>query len=443
MAVVVRVALVLLAVLAFTGCTTAPKTTVVAAPTGPVRQILPNGMRVVVDERHASDVVALQLWVRAGARDETASELGLAHYLEHVLFKGTTTRPLGSIEREVEGVGGRINAATSLDYTYLHALLPAARTEAGIELLADIAANASLEESALEREKRVVLEEMSRVEDDPRRSLLHLLYASTFEGHVYGRAVLGSAGVIRSMTREAAMSFYRRFWVPEAFTLVVVGHVSAREVLAVASRAFGRLPRTGWDRLPPAAVPAPRAKRVAMARPGPRAYVALGWAGPKLDHADSPALDLLAGVLGDGRLSRLAVALRERLGIVTSINAAWAPLEGAGLLSVVAETDAPNVERVEAEIIREMRRIREEGISEKDRARAVTRAIARHEFAEETVEGRAAALGRAATTWRLEDELAWVDRLRAVTPEQIQTVARRYLDLQRYARVAFVPGARS
>src|SRR5437867_4243781 len=118
----------------------------------PVRHVLPNGVRVIIQEFRSSEVVAVQLWVRAGGRDEAANELGLAHYLEHMLFKGTTSRPTEFIDRDVEGVGGRMNAGTSLDYTYYHMVLPATKTGAAIELLADISVNASLDASALEAE---------------------------------------------------------------------------------------------------------------------------------------------------------------------------------------------------------------------------------------------------------------------------------------------------
>ena len=114
--------------------------------TNPVRYILPNGIPVIIQEHRAADVAALQLWVRAGARDEAQDELGLAHYLEHMLFKGTATRPPGFVEREVEAVGGRINAGTSWDYTFYHTVVPARNAAGAIEMLADVAVNASLEE---------------------------------------------------------------------------------------------------------------------------------------------------------------------------------------------------------------------------------------------------------------------------------------------------------
>src|SRR5216110_2235285 len=155
----------------------------------PTRRILVNGVRVVVQEFHASDVVAVQLWVGVGARDEASSELGLAHYLEHMLFKGTPSRAPGFVDREVERVGGRLNAGTSLDFTFYHAVLPSQRVLATIEMLADIGVNSILDETELELEKKVVLEEMRLSEDTPGRHLSRQLWGVVFDRHPYGRPV--------------------------------------------------------------------------------------------------------------------------------------------------------------------------------------------------------------------------------------------------------------
>src|SRR4029077_8625419 len=147
----------LLLALAVQGCAGAQAPQPAPARQGPVRHALPNGVRVIIQEFRSSEVVAVQLWVRAGGRDETASELGLAHYLEHMLFKGTTTRARGFVDRDVEGVGGRMNAGTSLDYTFYHAVLPKSRAVPAIEMLADISVNSVLDETELDLEKKVVL----------------------------------------------------------------------------------------------------------------------------------------------------------------------------------------------------------------------------------------------------------------------------------------------
>ena len=432
-----RLALALLVVCA-SACSVA-RSAPTSGGSAPSRHVLPNGVRVVIQEHGASDVVALQLWVKAGSRDEGPSERGLAHYLEHMLFKGTLTRPTGFIDRDVEGVGGRMNAGTSLDYTYYHMLLPAQRALTGIDTLADISVNASLEDQALESEKRVVLEEMRFGEDNPSRFLLRQLYTAAFPNHPYGHSVIGSAEVIRGLTRDQLLTFYRRYYVPEAFTLVVVGAVRREEVLAAATRAFARLPRIPSPRLPVPAVAAGPDTRIELTRPVSHAYLAMGWLGPPIDHADTAAVDLVVSILGQTRGSRLTQALRERLGVVNSVSSGYSALQAAGLVTVTAQLEARNLARAEGAILEEIERLRAEGVTETERRRAVTLAEARRAFLTETAEGRAWSFGQAETIWALEDDLAYIGRLRGVSAPQLRAAARRYFDPGRYARVVFVP----
>jgi zinc protease len=408
----------------------------------PSRHILPNGVPVIIQEHRASDVVALQLWVRAGSRDEAAGELGLAHYLEHMLFKGTATRPAGFVEREVEGVGGRINAGTSWDYTFYHTVVPARNAAGAIEMLADVAVNASLEERLLEAEKQVVLEEMRLNEDNPRRFLVQQLFASAFEGHPYGRPVIGTSDLVRGLSRETLVGFYRRHYAPELFALVVVGAVKPEEVLRVARRTLGVLPRTGAGRLPPALPPGPRRVRSETTRPGTQAYLGMAWVAPRLDHADTPALDLLMSILGRTKASRLVASLRERQGLVSSIASSLNAMEGVGLVMITAQLEPEQLARAEAEILAEIQRVRDNGVTAIELKRAITAAEVDHEFSTETAEGRARAWGQAETIWRLEEEILYLERVRTVTAAQIQSVARRYLDPERYVRVALLPPAR-
>jgi zinc protease len=179
-----------------------------------------------------------------------------------------------------------------------------------------------------------------------------------------------------------------------------------------------------------------------MERPGHHAYLGLGWVAPAISHADTPALDLLVGILGQSRASRLTQSVRDRLGLVNTITTGYAAMQAAGTVTVTAQLQAGNLERAEAEIVREIARVRAEGVREPERTRAITAAVARHEFSTETAEGRAFSLGRAETVWRVEEEMAYVARLRAVTLEQLRAVAMRYLDPERYARLTFVPAAR-
>jgi zinc protease len=431
-----------LGVLGLVACSTATKVQSSAAPQVPTRYVLHNGVRVLIQEYPSSEVVAVQLWVRAGGRDEAPTELGLAHYLEHMLFKGTTTRSKGFVDRDVEAVGGRMNAGTSLDFTFYHAVLPASRAVPTIEMLADISVNSILDETELELEKKVVIEEMRLSEDTPPRHLSRQLYGMVFEGHPYGRSVLGTPEIIQKLTRQTLLAFYRRHYVPESFTLVVVGPVNPPEILQAAERTLGRLPRSGFQRLPQSMPGSLAPKKTEIPRPGALAYLGMGWLGPKLDHADTPAVDLLVSMLGESRSSRLPQALRDRLGLVNSVSSNYQALEAGGVITVTAQLEAENLARAEAEILNEIRRLRDRDVSDEELRRALTRAEAERAFRSETAEGRAQLFGHAETVWRLSEEVAYIDRLRSVTPDQIRYAARRYLDPESYGRVEFVPPPR-
>lgn len=438
-----RMAVYVLSLLVLVGAGGCSATRLASKPaltaTSPTRHVLPNGIPLIVQEHHGSELTALQLWVRAGARDETATELGLAHYLEHMLFRGTSSRPTGFVEREVEGVGGVMNAGTSWDYTYYYITLPPSRVAQGLELLADISMNAALDTAVLDKEKQVVLEEMRLGEDNPRRFLARTLYSQLFEGHPYGRQIIGTPELIQNLTRDTLAAFYRHHYAPETFAVVVVGPVATEQVVTTARATFGRLPRIGHGRLPVAAPPPLRPQRVDIPREGGHAYLGLAWPGPRLDHADTPAVDLLVAILGGQRSSRLVQSLREQRGLAVAVDAGFTPLAAAGAVVITAQVEPANLDRAESHILDEIRRIRDGGVTPAELQRAVTKAEAAHEFETETAQGRAVALGRAETIWTVEDELAYVSRLRSVSGEQVRGVARRYLDPERYTRLALVP----
>ena len=279
-------------------------------------------------------------------------------------------------------------------------------------------------------------------EDTPRRHLARQLYGMVFDGHPYGRSMLGTPEIIQKLTRETLLGFYRRHYVPESFTLVVVGPVDKAAIIQEAERTLGRLPRSGFQRLPQSLPATLTPKKNEVQRPGALAYLGMAWLGPKLDHADTPAVELLVSILGQSRSSRLPQSLRERQALVNSVSADYTPLEAGGMIMVTAQLESENLARAESETLREIRRIRDQGVTDEELRRAITGAEADHAFQSETAEGRARSFGRAETIWRLSEELAFIDRLRSVTPDQIRLAARRYLDLERYGRLAFVPPAR-
>ncbi len=413
-----------------------------AVSSRPTREVLPNGVVLIAQEHRASDVVALQLWMRVGGRDETADELGLSHYLEHMLFKGTPTRPPGSIDALIEGLGGTSNAFTSQDYTHFDVVLPAQHMRAGIELLADIAVNASFEQSELDAERKVVFEEMRLTEDNPDRFMVRRLYEVGYAPHPYGRPLLGTEQLIGALTRDRLNAYYKKFYVPGDMVLVAVGAVKAAEVRDAVVATFGRLSGSPPPR-PPSASPPTLAggRRDDIRRSEQQAYLGLGWRTAATNEPDVYAVDLLTYILGDSPSSRLSQRLRDQDRLVFAIEAAYGAWERAGLTTVVARLDPANLARAEATILEVIQRVKTEGVTEAERQRAIITAESNYAFDIETAEGLAKTYGQAETTWTLDDEIAYLSRLRKITAAQIQTVARKYFADDNYARVRFLPPA--
>ncbi len=405
----------------------------------PSREVLPNGTRLIIQEHHAADVVALHLWVGVGSRDEAPGEHGFSHFAEHMLFKGTETRGRGFVEQEVESIGGRTNAGTSYDYTFYYILTPARHAGRTVEVLADMAFNSKFDPAELTREREVVFEEVRLGEDNPRSSLFRRLYDLAFDGHPYGFPVLGDPADLRAATQSTLRGYYKRHYVADNMTLVVVGPVDPAQIRAAALRSFGAAPGAQYRRAPvPPQPPIQGVRRQVVERSERQGSLALAWVAPPLGHSDMYPVELLAHILGGSRTSRLNQALRERARIVSSVSAGYGALQGGGLVTVSAQFEPKEEAGVERGVLAEVKRLQEEGVTDAELERALTGSEAERAFSRETAEGLASAYGRAETAWNLDGERRYLERLRAVTREQIREAARRYLT-DSYARLFFVP----
>jgi zinc protease len=344
------------------------------------------------------------------------------------------------VDRTVEGVGGRSNAVTSFDYTSFYLVLPSDATAAGIELLADMAFRSSFVPDEIGREREVIFEEARIEQDNPRSAIVRQLYGLVFAGNPYGRPVLGTRQTMQAATQERLRAFNRRYYVPENMTLVVAGPVDPVAVRGTVDRTFGRMPATAYKPAPaPAPAPLRGGVRRTVERDEQQAHLALGWQAPRSDDVNGDAVDLLTTILAGTESSRLAQRLRDKERLVSTVTMSYSALMGGGIVSLRAELEAKDLERVERIILEEIARIQESGPTEEERRLAVTKFEAQHAFDTETSEGLAYAYGLAETTWTLDAELRYVDRLRRITREQIRDAARRYLSRTDYARLAFVP----
>jgi zinc protease len=438
---------VLILALAIGGCAAsvsapAPVPAARGTRTVPTREVLANGVVLIAQEHRAADVVALQVWMKVGGRDEKPDELGLSHYLEHMLFKGTPTRPPGSIDRLIEGFGGSSNAFTSYDFTHYDVVVPAAHVRPALELLADIAVSAAFPPAEIESEKKVVFEEMSLVQDDPEKFLGRRLSEDAYRMHPYGRPILGTREFVQALTRDRLAAYYKKHYIPQNMVLVVVGPLTPAQVRPLAAATFGRLTGPPSTRPPaPAVPPLSGGRHDDVPRPEQQAYLGLAWqaAASRVASEDISTVDLLTYILGDGPSSRLNQVVREEKGLVQSIEASYITRELSGLVSVTARLEAKNLDAAEAAILDVIRRVRAEGVTEAERQRAIVAAESAYAFDIETAEGLAKSYGQAETTWTLDDELQYLARLRQVTAAQIQAAARKYLGDADVARVRFLP----
>jgi zinc protease len=406
---------------------------------------------VTVQPHDGAPVAAVQLWLGVGARHEAPAEAGFAHFVEHLLFKGTATRGPGAIDEAIAAVGGEMNAATSQDFTYYHAVVPAAHAGLALDVLADAARHAALVPEEVERERQVVLEEIRRAADDPASSLWHLLARARFGSHPYGRPVLGTEESIGGGARDAVAGFLRRHYRPGRAAVVVAGAVDAEATVAGVAERFA-----DWAAGPPAPAggegdgpgrPGPaRAREVRDLR---QTYLGFAWPGPRLPEGPGPppagadvyAAEVLVAALGRGRASRLHQALRERLGLVASIGASFYLQETAGTVLVTARTAGGSPSDVEAALREEIERVRREPLAPDELARARTSVEAGLVFGQETAEGLAYAYGLAETLWSLEFELGYLERVRAVGPDEVLAVAQAYLDPAEVAAAVLGPTA--
>jgi len=397
--------------------------------TPPVKNVLPNGLTVVMHRVEHAPVVALQMWVRVGSADEPEAQRGLAHVHEHMLFKGTRRRGVGEIASAVEAAGGEINAWTSYDQTVYHLVMAKRFLGAGLEILADAVLESSFDEEALQGEIAVILDEIRRTRDIPSRVLSESLFGAAYQQHPYRHPIVGTVDSVGRLTREQVLAFYRRWYVPSNMVLVLVGDLEPQATMAEVRKLFGQAPRQPAPQPKRTSEPVQREMRVTVGYDNiSEAHIGLAFHVPHLEHTDVPAIDLISVLLGQGDSARLEQEARRRKGAVTDVYTyAYTPRD-AGLFVIGAATPADRVERAIPALLEEVLRLRHEPIGPQDLFRA--RQILETEviYQKETVEGIARKLGfYQAVAGDLGFEARYYERLAEIDEHDVREVARRYL----------------
>ncbi len=392
---------------------------------------LDNGLRVLVQEDARNPVVAVQILYRVGSRNERPGATGLAHFLEHLMFKGTPTRGRGEISRLVELNGGRDNAFTTKDMTGYYVNIAADRLELVLQLEADRMRNLLLDAVEIDSERKVVMEERRlRAEDDPDGLIYEAMNSLAFQAHPYQWPVIGWMTDIARINRPELRAFYDTYYVPNNAILVVVGDVKAADVLAMARRYFGPIPR-GATPPPTTAVEPPQIdeRRLLVRKEGAQLpIVNIAWHVPNHTSPDAPALELLSTVLSEGRASRLYQRLvyEKRMALGAGGEYSYSSLDPDLFWFYATPLPGQTPEAVEQALMAEVERLKQEPVPEEELARARNQIEAAFVWQEDSVFSRASVLGRFEMlgSWRLAEE--YVPKIRAVTAADLQRVARTY-----------------
>src|SRR6478672_5874269 len=416
------------------------QTTLTSPP--PASFTLGNGLQVVVIPDHRTPVVTQMIWYKVGSADETPGKSGLAHFLEHLMFKGTSKHPAGEFSETVLRIGGNENAFTSTDYTGYFQRVPREQLARMMEFEADRMTGLILKDENVLPERDVVLEEFNmRVANNPDARLTEQIMAALYLNHPYGRPVIGWRQEIEKLDREDALAFYKRFYAPNNAILIIAGDVDANDVRPMVEKFYGPVPAQPSipvNRVrPQEPVPAaPRTVTLSDARveqPGLRRYYLVPSAATAA-AGESPALDVLAQLMGGGSNSYLyrALVVDRPLAVSASAGYQGTSLDATQFMISVSPKPGVDFSQIEQVIDGVIADVGQHAVRAEDLERVKTQLIAEAIYAQDNQATLARWYGAALTSGLSVDDIrSWPDRIRAVTADQVRAAAQKWLDKKR------------
>ena len=398
---------------------------------------LSNGLKIFVREDHRSPVVVSQVWYRAGSLDEVNGKTGVAHVLEHMMFKGTKKIKAGEFSRLVAKAGGKENAFTGADYTCYFQQLEKSNLELSFKLEADRMSNLNFDDAEFLKEIQVVMEERRlRTEDNPSSLLNESLMATAFMSSPYRHPVVGWMNDLQNMTASDARDWYRSWYKPNNATVVITGDVDAKQVLASVEKYYGVVAAKELPVRKPQIEPPQRgAKQVQVKAPADSPQLSMAWKVPrlepgKLNEPDPYALELLTAVLDGYDNARLNRSLVKQEKVANDVGVGYDMVSRGPALFVINATLAKGktVEQAKASIQKALKDVQQNGILESELKRIQVRILSEQIYKRDSIFGQAMEIGStemAGFSWKDIDSM--LERMQTITPEQVQAVAKKYL----------------
>ena len=402
------------------------------------RTVLSNGLVVLTEDIPMYSSATLGIWANVGSRDEVDREAGYSHFIEHMLFKGTPTRTAYDIADIMEGVGGYLNGSTDKEQTCYSARVMDRWVGLSIDLLGDMMRNSLFDAEELDREKNVVLDEIKTYEDSPPDVINDMFLRTLWGDHPLGRSTIGTEEVIRAARREHLMDYRDRNYKPQDMMITVAGRVEHDEVVGRAMRWYGDLHGRRHD--PPLPLPPVRGRHVFRHRKTEQVYISLGGEGIRLAHPDKYKLQVLDNVLGGGMSSRLFQEIREKRGLVYNIGSFIYSFTEGGVFGIYVVAGPEQVPQVMSLLRGICEDLRGKGITERELERSKEYLKGSFAIGLEASSYRMVRLARSQECYgRFIPPEEVIAEIEAVTLEDVNECARRYLDLDRYCVAALGP----
>lgn len=401
----------------------------ISQPAAPTITKMDNGLTVIVQEDHATELVGVDVWVKAGTINETKENNGISHFIEHLVFSMTDRRLPGDMDLEMESLGATLNAHTSRDWAHFSTTVSSRYLPKALDILSDAVSSAQFRETDIEQEKLVILDEIAKAKTDPMSFCRDKLARELYGSHPYSMPVEGINDTVKKITRDQILDYYHRLYVPANMAVVLVGDIDPGAALSEVGKVFQGM-RKG-DAVKGAVVaPVPPAKQVVESEKESysKNYLSIGFLGPQgADYKEVCATDILLTAVGFGYNSWTKEEL-EKKGLASDVSVEFLTQKDAGLISIVAGTTPDNTVKVRDAIFAKLAEIRTSGLDEMSLALAKRSLLGQFAFQNETVGGLAATYGFYFAVSGPEFASKYVDYVSSVTNDDVKNAALKYLD---------------
>lgn len=401
---------------------------------------LDNGQTVIIEQIKNNPIVTIDTWIKTGSINETEKNSGISHFLEHLFFKGTQTHPCGEFDKILESKGAITNAATSKDFTHYYITIASNYFDLAMNLHADMLLHPQIPRKEMEKERKVVIEEIAKSANVPTticyENLINLLYTT----HPYKKRVIGTQAVVENVTREEILDYYKKHYIPSNMITLVVGDIEPEHALEVIKKEFNvpyKKPVVQQYKREKLLTKQKRATNYADKSTG---YMMIGFRSASLSERDTYALDVLSTILGSGRTSKLYQSLKEQKQLVNSIGASNSSMKEDGIFYIQSTFVPKNIQKVEETIFEEIENIKSKGVTESELNTAKKMIESDTYYARESITNIATEMGYIATiTGNVQYYKDYIKNINKVTAADVKRVANKYLTTENSAISTVLP----